>query len=315
MRRRPRQQTGRAKPQRARPNAQLRAGFTLIELVVVIALVGILSVGLAEILRNPMQGYIAVSRRAELVALADLTLNRMTRDLRRALPNSIRVAGGGQVLELLHTVDGARYRADPGINDPGGAGEEDHTAATDWLSFGGDTRFNILGRFQNLGVSPGSALPGGTRLAIYPTGTSVWSDAALGSNPGTITPSTTLITLNDDSDEDQLQLGVAHRFPLASPSQRAYLVDTPVTYLCDSSTETLWRIDGYAAAAAQPTARAAAPLSAGTQARTTDLVEQCVFDYSPGTPSRSGLVTLEIVLEQEGERVRLLQQVQVFNAP
>jgi MSHA biogenesis protein MshO len=292
-----------------------RSGFTLIELVIVIALVGVLSVGLAQILRNPMQGYLAVSRRAELVALADLTLNRMTRDLRRALPNSVRIAGGGQVLELLHTTDGARYRTEPGINDPGGPNEVDHTPDSDWLSFGGDTRFNVLGRFQNLGVAPGSTLPAGTRVAVYPTGAGVWNEAALGSNPGTITPSSTSITLADDGDEDQLRLSTSHRFTLASPDLRVYLVDTPITYLCDPGGAALWRIDGYPVASSQPTSLAAAPLASGSVARTTDLVESCAFDYAPGTPSRSGLVTLEIVLEREGERVRLLQQVQVFNAP
>ena len=292
-----------------------QAGFTLIELVVVIALVGILSVGLAEILRNPMQGYIAVSRRAELVALADLTLNRITRDLRRALPNSVRVAGGGQVIELLHTVDGARYRADAGINNPGGPSEVDHTAESDRLSFGGDARFNILGRFQNLGLAPGASLPAGSRVAVYPTGTDVWNEAALGSNPGTITSAGTTITLLDDSDEDQLQLSTSHRFSLTSPNRRVYLVDTPITYLCDPGDASLWRIENYPIFSSQPTSRAAAPLSGGSIAQTTDLIESCAFDFAPGTPSRSGLVTLAIVLERQGERVRLLQQVQVFNAP
>ncbi len=300
-------------PSRSRPAS--RAGFTIIELVVVIVLVGVLSVGLAELLRNPMQGYIAVSRRAELVALADLTLNRMTRDLRRALPNSVRVAGGGQALELLHTVDGARYRTNPGINNPGGPGQVDHTAASDWLSFGGDTRFNILGRFQNLGVSAGTALAGGTRVAVYPTGNGIWSEAAGGANPGTITPSGTTITLLDDGDEDQLHLSANHRFSLTSPNLRVFLVDTPITYLCDPTDAALWRIENYAIAASQPTSRSAAPLSGGSAARTTDLVESCSFDYASGTPSRSGLITLKIVLERDSERVRLLQQVQVFNAP
>ena len=114
-----------------------RRGFSMVELVTVIGLTGVLTVGLANILRHPMNGYAAVSRRTELVALADVTLNRMVRDLRQALPN-IRVGGGGRVLELLHTSGGGRYRREPGINDLGGPAEEDHTAASDQLSFGGD---------------------------------------------------------------------------------------------------------------------------------------------------------------------------------
>ncbi|MAG30585.1 MAG: hypothetical protein CL908_06780 [Deltaproteobacteria bacterium] len=291
------------------------SGFSMIELVTTIALTGILTVGLTNLLRHPMQGYVAVSRRAELVALADISMRRMSRDLRRALPNSVRVAGGGTVLELLHTSGGARYRLEPGVNDAGGPDEEDHTNASDWLSFGGDTSWNTLGRFENLAFSYGTPLPAGTRVAIYPTGDSVWSEAASGSNPSSITPSGTTLTVVDDNDEEQLQLSSSHRFELESPSSRLYVVDTPVTYLCDLAGEALWRVDGYTIASAQPTSLAAAPLSAGNAARAADRVERCAFDYVAGTPTRAGLITIEIVLVSAEERVRLLQQVQVHNAP
>lgn len=292
-----------------------RAGLSLIEMVTVIALTGLLSVGLAGILQTPMNGYVAVSRRAELVDQAHLALGRLTRDLRRALPNSVRVAGSGSVLELMHTVGGGRYRAEPGTNDPGGPGEVDHTAADDWLSFGGDTRFNLLGRFQNLAFGYGTALAAGTRLAVYPTGGTIWSDAATGADPGVITPATTSVTIFDDGDEDQLRLDTSHRFSLASPSARLFVVDTPVTYLCDAASGVLWRVDAYAVAATQPTSLGAAPLSGGAARRAADRLELCSFTYDPGSPTRAGLVTVEMVLVQGDERVRLLQQMQVQNAP
>lgn len=287
----------------------------MIELVTTIALTGVLTVGLAKLLQYPMQGYAAVSRRAELVALADISMRRMTRDLRRALPNSVRVTGGGTVLELLHTNGGARYRLEPGTNDAGGPAEQDHTAPADWLSFGGDASWNVLGRFQNLTFGYGTPLPAGTRAAVYPTGSNVWSEAALDASPASITPSTTTLTIVDDADEDQLRLSASHRFALESPSSRLYVVDTPVTYFCDLAGASLWRIDGYPIASVQPTSRTSAPLSAGRSARAADRIEQCRFDYVPGTPTRSGLVSVEIALANAGERVRLLQQVQVHNAP
>ena len=291
------------------------AGLSLIEMVTVISLTGILSVGLAGLLRHPMNGYVAVSRRTELVALADLAISRMTRDLRSALPNSVRISGGGAVLELLHSTNGARYRRDPGINDPGGPNEQDHTATTDWLSFGGDQRFNVIGRFQNIPVPYGTPLAPGHRIAIYPTGVNVWAEAASSASPGVITPASTTLTIFDDGDEDQLRLSSAHRFRFSSPNARLFLVDTPITYLCDPSDSALWRIDRYAVAASQPTNRGIAPLTAGNAQRAADRVEQCRFRYVPGSSTRAGLVTIEMVLESQDERVRLLQQVQVQNAP
>ena len=88
-----------------------------------------------------------------------------------------------------------------------------------------------------------------------------------------------------------------------------------MSYLCDPASGVLWRIEGYAVAASQPTDLAAEPLASGRHARTGERIERCAFDYVPGTPSRSGLVTLEIVIANAGERVRLLQQVPIPNAP
>lgn len=288
-----------------------RAGLSTIEMVTVIALTGVLSVALAGLLRHPMQGHAAVSRRAELVELADLALLRMSRDLRMALPNSVRVSPSGDAIELLHVLAGARYRAEPGLN-PGGT---DHTDASDWLSFGGDARWNLLGRVANLAFDYGIPLAAGTRVAVHPTSSSIWGVAAAGSGNAVITSATNRVTLVDDGDEDQIVLASAHRFVHPSPRARLYLVEGPVSYLCDGGAAALWRVDGYAVTAAQPTSPTAAALASGRSARAADRVERCRFDYVPGTPARSGLVTVELVLASDGERVRLLHQVPIPNAP
>jgi len=283
--------------------------------VTVIAVAGVLTVGLANLIRHPLEGHAAVSRRAELVALADLALARMSRDLRRALPNSVRIVGSGGVLELLHTTGGARYRLDPGINDPGGPDERDHSAESDWLSFGGDASWNLIGRLRGFDFSHGTPLASGTRLAVFPTGSGIWSAAALDTSPGPITPAETRITVFDDGDEDQIRLDASHRFVRESPSRRLYVVDTPVTYLCDLREGLLWRISEYAITPAQPADLGTAPLSTGQTARVAHRVERCRFEHLPGTATRSGIVTLEIALASGGERVHLLHQVQVPNAP
>ncbi len=281
-----------------------------------IAVAGVMAVGLANLLQHPMNGYAAVSRRAELVALGDLATRRMIRDLSAALPNSVRISAAGDALEFLLVSTGGRYRAAGGINPGvGGGGDVDHTSETDRLSFGGDTHFNLLGRLPDSPFTYGSPLPRGTRIAIYPTSADLWNEAARDENPAVISPSTTRITVVDDTDEDQLQLSASHTFRLESPSARVYLVETPVSYLCEAASGSLWRIDGYPVALAQPTNRATSPLAAGRIARSADRVETCRFSYRAGTASRAGLVTIEIALAARGERIRLLRQVQVQNAP
>ncbi len=288
-----------------------RGGFSMVELVIAIVLVGIMGVGLSRLIGIPFASYRDLSRRAQLVDFADAASRRIARDLRRALPNSVRIAAGGETIEFLRAVDGARYRREAGDN----GGGNDHSTASDILSFAGDTDFNILGSFQHLSFTLGTPLNNGHRIAIYNTGSAIYSDAATDANPGIVTPDETDITITADGDEQQINLSASHEFAFESPEQRLYVIDTPITYDCDLSGDTLTRYWSYDITSLQPTNPSAAPLSSATSVLMVDLVDDCSFDYSPGTPQRAGLVTIELVLADAGERVRVLHQVHVDNSP
>ena len=295
------------------PARNPRAGATLVELVVVLVIAGILGSAMAVFGARSMQGYRDLSRRAMLIDAAESALRRIGRDVRRALPNSIRIGGSARVLEILHVADGARYRRQPGTNP----GPTAHLAASDWLSFtaAGDSGFNLLGRLGALSFSYGTPLSAGTRLAIYTTGPSVYTDAATAANPGVITPAATQVTISDDTDEDQVQLSGSFQFRYESPRQRLYVVDTPITYLCDLAGQTLTLYTGYSIAQTQPTSPGVPPLSSAASALVTNHVSGCGFTYQPGTSQRAGLLTMEMQIAQAGEQVRLLHQVHVENAP
>lgn len=299
-----------------RSGSRRGGGFSLIEMTITIAVTGLLAIGLANLLRHPMEARAAIERRAELLAFGQVALDRLADDVEAALPRSIRIAGGGSALELMRTLASGRYRADSGVNDEGGPAEQDHSADTDWLTLTEDTSFNVLGRLTPRRLPYGTAFSSGTRISIGATSAAgLWQDAARGRNPGVITPASTRISLVDDADEDQLQLTTGHTFPAPSPNGRFHLVDTPVSWICDPRDGSIWRIDGYAIQRRQPTNRRRAPLSAGAQARAAERVERCTFGYLPAPPDRGGLVTLELVLESNGERVRLSRSIGVRHAP
>jgi MSHA biogenesis protein MshO len=290
---------------------QTRAGYTLVEIVIVVVLTGILAGLFSGLVLRPMQAQVDVGRRAALVDGASSALGRMARDVRAALPNSLRVTPDGLALELLLTADGARYRSGPGTNPSG----VDHTDPADWLDLAGDDSFTVLGRLGTLAFAYGAPLPEGTRLAVHPTGVSTWSDAAASADPGVITPAGTSITIDDAQDEDRFVLSAPFTFRHASPRQRLFVVSGPVTYLCDPATRTLLRVDGYSIEASQPVDPNAAPLARGSGGALAEDVAGCAFAYAPGTASRAGLVTLDLALARGDERVRLLQQVHVEGAP
>jgi MSHA biogenesis protein MshO len=313
-------------------NAFPSVGFTLIELIVVIAISGVIAAIVGVFLLRPIQGYDAQVKRAELVDAAESSLRRIARDIRRALPNSVRVDGTGRIIEMLNTVDGARYREGPGQV----GGGHSHSPTPFRLDFNAaDTDgFNVLGKFQGIAipfVSNNTTNP--ARLAIYNQGVAnadAYADANQPANTQVVmtNPKGTNFTIRDDGLQDATAFNDEHqiiptlgnfRFRWRSPNQRVYIVDTPVTYLCDIGAlqRSIRRYSNYNITAAQPTDPTVAPLSAVTPALVTNHVVTCAFTYQPGVAQRSGLVTLDMTVQDPttGEQVRLLHQVHVDNAP
>jgi MSHA biogenesis protein MshO len=100
---------------------QRTRGFTLVELIVSITLVGILAVVAVPLVRTPMAAYMDATRRADLTGELDASVARMRDDLAQALPNSIRVrqvAGGRYFLEFLQVRASGRYRIAKNIGAP-----------------------------------------------------------------------------------------------------------------------------------------------------------------------------------------------------
>jgi MSHA biogenesis protein MshO len=278
-------------------------GFTLIEMVVTIAVGAVVVAFMAMFIVLPMDAYTAQTRRAGLVDASDSALRFMARDIRSALPNSVRVASSGSVtaLELLATADGARYQDDGPVSNPALA--LDFTAA--------DGAFATTVPFTQL------ALPFSSNayyLSIYNVGVP-GADAYQMSN--VITPAGTTITISAGASSNQnlVTLSPAFQFAYGSPEKRIYLVSGPVSYLCDTSAGTLTRYSGYPISSIQATSGAALSAAGAASAVVAANVASCSFTYSAGTAQRNALATLSLQIAQSGESVQLLNEVQVVNAP
>lgn len=275
-------------------------GFTLIELVVVILIVGIVASVVGLFIGSPVLGFLDQARRAALTDAADLALLRMGRDLRAALPNSVRTSADGKAIELLRTLDGERYRVEP----PGLADDRLTPGST-------DAAFNTLAPLG--GTDP---IPVGARLAIYPIGEPdgrpyVAADRVM--TPSTITIARGMPSVSAPG-EARLTLSAAHNFPKDSPSRRVFLVEGPVSYVCTGGR--LLRYAGYALQATQPGATTLASLGTGVVVVGDVVQADCDMRYSASAAAqRNAVVRLALVLERQQERVRLLRQVHVDNSP
>lgn len=295
-------------------------GFSLAELVVVIAIGGIIAAIIGVFIVRPIQGYDALVHRADLVDIAEGALRRMQREIRRALPNSIRVAGGGTALELIPAVDGGRYRESP----PGNSNAR--------LQFNtADTDFDMLGNLlctthpDITGPCASYSDPANFRLVIYNLG-QPGADAYAGTDVITVGSTITVTSFPNPGSaadgSDHINVNPGFDFAFESPSQRFFVVQNPVSYICNPAARTLTRYQGYALTSNQANIDTDAELAAMTPAAGIGVIADriavpCRFGYTPGTDTRSGVVTIEIALRDPvtNESVRLLHQVHVDNAP
>lgn len=293
------------------PHAPSRqGGFSLVEMIVVIVITGIIGGIVAVFLKLPVQQYVDVARRADMTDIADTALRRIARDVRLALPNSVRVRGalsgagscnGSEAcfLEFLPTSGGGRYRAGP----PG-----------DELVFSAaDTGFDVLGPMP-------AAVAVGDQIVVYNLGIT-GADAYAG-NAAAADNRRAVSGVGASS----ISITSVNRLPFDSPGHRFHVVTTPVTYACDGA-GTLWRYWGYAIQPAQTSVDSIAELDAlvpsviTNRARLATSVGSCSFTYDAFVVAqRSGLVTMRLAITKPNpggadETVTLYSATHVSNQP
>jgi MSHA biogenesis protein MshO len=266
-------------------------------MIVVIVITGIITAAVAVFMRAPVQGYVDTVARAELADEADTAVRRLSRDLRLALPNSVRVkvTPNGQFLELLLTRTGGKY-----------LDETDAVAGGDILDFtnSSDLTFASVATLAT-GVEQ---IQTGDYLVIYNLGpgqdpANAYCDGASCGNRAKISSiSGQIITLAANPFATQSP-------SLRSPTHRFQVVSTPITYACSNGQ--LQRYANYTIAATQPTP------PVGTSALLARDVVGCNFSYTTLANVRSALVGITLSLRRSTNtgQITLFHQVHVDNTP
>jgi MSHA biogenesis protein MshO len=282
-------------------------GFTLVELIVVMVVTGVLAGILVVFFRPAMQNYLAAGRRAELTDMADTSMRRITRDIRLAVPNSVRLINNGAI-EMIPTSMGGRYRMAADSNWD--ALEANDTRPLDVTQ--GVSTFDVL---TPMPVRPaagdfvviGNMDPSEVYAANSPTRAPI-ANAAAAPAP-TASPTHAAGTARIGFVPDA-------RFPAGYDGGRFFIVPAAqraVSYVCQGVTAagggTLFRVSNYGfnAIAAVPNTNGAAILATNVSA--------CQFGYTPGTTQERGLATIVLSLTRDGETVTLSYSTHVSNVP
>lgn len=280
-----------------------QAGFTLVELVVVMVITGIVAAVVAVFIVRPVQAYFDTRARAELSNAADNALRLMSRDIRAALPNSVRVTNAGQTVEFIPTHAGGRHRA-----------SGDETAGNDALAFGvTDTGFEVLGPMVSASAGQWLVVNNLGADSVYPNSNAYSAENASSSNRRQVSA----------VDSAAKRISLVSTATLSTDNfvapYRFRIVEQPVTYHCVPSaapgTGSLSRIKDYGFQDPQP-----APPASTASALLVKGVTACSFSYdATSVAQRYGLLTLRLTLSMDtlsgSESVTLFHAVHVDNLP
>ncbi|TQV71984.1 type II secretion system protein [Aliikangiella marina] len=259
--------------------------FSLLELIIVITITAILAISLTSLTEYSITGYIDAKDRNQLSQSAKWTTERIAREAREALPQSIRVNvnAGVHCVEFMNIVNGSTY-----LNLP---------------SNGAITSFNAVEFDINFSA--------GLIVAIMPINpTDIYSVA------GTLGDVASIVDLGNQS---QINLTGPTTFSRRSPQDRFYLLTTPISFCLDDTNGQLTRYSGYPIALAQPT-----PPAAGNSELIAEnyRANGTVFNYQAGTLSRAGLLQINFQMQNRNrnlagneEAFDVFHEVHIRNVP
>ncbi|MFO6423241.1 PilW family protein [Motilimonas sp. KMU-193] len=175
-----------------------QGGFTLVELVIVIIMLAILGIGVSNYIGFGTLLYRDVAAREKILNSARFAMERLNREVRASLPNSQQISNNGNCLRFVPVVASSQYLA----LAVAPAAPSNRVEVFAFENYSYDARH---------------------RLAVY----------ALNSDDIYAVSSTTLKAFADYSKSGELgefSFASPVRWPLASPSQRLYVVERPVRY-------------------------------------------------------------------------------------
>ena len=259
------------------------AGFTLMELIVVIIILGVMAVGIGGFIKLSTQTYLNVTERDELLANARFSVERLNREIRNAVPNSIREKRNGAMhcLEFVPILTSTVYTEIPVAPEPA------------------VSTLNII-PFQLTIDADDDAV-----IIVYPLNNAdVYEDHS--DNTG---KAFKIESYPAAGAEIELTQNVI--FAEDSPTQRAYIFNSPISY-CLSENE-LRRYSGDNLNALQQ-------LPPFLQGSSSLMAKQINFSNSSFTieePSlqRNAVVQINLTFSRDGEQVTFDNAVHINNIP
>ncbi|MGR6500813.1 PilW family protein [Shewanella sp. Koi 1] len=282
----------------AKRMARSKRGFTLVEMVTVILILGILVVGVSSFIIFGTRIFVESSSVDQVLSQSRFAVERMTRELRSAVPNSVRLNGNGltyQCVEFVPIEASTTYLAMPIVPSAAALTGTVILNATDNIK---DNQY----------------------IWIYPlTDSDVYNSAR--QKRAQIKTFTSPGEPPNPANQVTLTFMASTRFAEASTRQRIYFGSSPVSYCFEKSASsnelTLKRYTGYGLNVSQPmpSSMSAGVLMAQNVANALNDSADLPLILTPSSLVNNAMVHLQPRFNVNGETFQYRHQVQVINVP
>ncbi|RLV59036.1 type II secretion system protein [Parashewanella curva] len=270
-------------------------GFTLIELVTVIIILGIVLVGVSSFITFGTRIFVDSTSVEQVLGESRFAIQRMTRELRTALPNSVRVNTDNssyQCIEFVPTV-----------------------TSTSYIQIPFESSSNTATIFRD---APNTKIFGFDiqRAYVYPINA---DEVYITNTQNSIAASVSWVTGTNNSPTLSLTFNSPTRFKYSSPQKRMYLTTNPVTYCVSGTPLSIQRYSDYGFIIALPTPqnRSVRSVSVVAQSIINDISDASdrPFNLLPSTLRHSGIIQMNLRFQVLGQSMSYQHQVQVPNVP
>jgi len=268
-------------------------GFTIIEMVIAITILGIIGGLSALIIDRTVDGYDATARRAKLHSGVRLAVDRIAREARHALPNSVCTYDGSNCnnsadrFYFLKTIDAGEYQTATGNYSSGNARAPLPISPTT------ATSFDVLST-DSLTASAADW------VVVYNTNN---TDIYSGTTKRKQISSITLKDVDGTNNVAVVNFSSSISFPTHSPSRRVQIIENNATLFYLSGTD-LYRA----------TSTFSAPNTPVGEKLLLENVTALNFSYVPGTQQRASVLTIDLTITVKGEAVRIIHEAHIQNA-
>jgi MSHA biogenesis protein MshO len=262
-------------------------GFTLIEFIVAMVLLGILAVGISSFLQFGSQMYSDASARDQILSSARFAIERLNRELRGALPNSARITTN-ECLEFMPIQSSAIY-VDIPVSPDAASDEVTIVPASTTVSITDVITYNAI---------------------VYPTSS---DDVYLESNNKFYPIDSAIYSADEDNDPHRLFLEADVLFADESTTSRVYFVDDSVMYCIEGSDDdnSLIRYDvtSHNIITGDPEGLSNRAVMAEY------LKDDSAFSTIGANLQRNSIVSIRLYFTRQYEEILFENEVQVPNVP